>query len=185
MKTKFLMIAVDRYAGQDFIRKLTQKTRPLTEGDVRDIHRVLYCDKSSDAGKYTYCDLCVKIKSGLHLFSPVAEIAVLMSDFGKWLGSAPDNPDTAFEAHRRLVNIHPFVDGNGRTARYLMNIVLIRGEFPPIHIRRPEDHSHYKDLVQEARESEQGIKNFNNLLYDRLDAALKDEDLALRSGAGR
>ena len=61
-----------------------------------------------------------------------------MGDFAAWLALAPDTPHTAFTAHRRLVDIHPFNDGNGRSARLLMNLILIRGGYPPVAVR-PED----------------------------------------------
>ena len=44
-----------------------------------------------------------------------------------WLSQADPTPANAFEAHYRLVSIHPFSDGNGRTARLLMNLLLLRG----------------------------------------------------------
>ena len=55
--------------------------------------------------------------SGRHHFPPPAEVPALMGDFAQWFGAAPATPETAFAAHRRLVEIHPFNDGNGRTAR--------------------------------------------------------------------
>jgi hypothetical protein len=60
-----------------------------------------------------------------------------MGDFAGWLAAAPDTPETAITAHRRLVEIDPFNDGNGRTARLLMNLVLIRGSYPPVAAGRP------------------------------------------------
>jgi Fic family protein len=58
-----------------------------------------------------------------------------MDDFAAWFAQASDTPETAFTAHRRLVDIHPFNDGNGRTARLLMNLILIRGGYPPVAVR--------------------------------------------------
>ena len=54
-----------------------------------------------------------------------------MGDFAVWLQAARTPPANAFEAHRRLVEIHPFNDGNGRNARLLMNLILARAGFPP------------------------------------------------------
>ena len=77
---------------------------------------------------------------------------------------------SAFTAHRRLVDIHPFNDGNGRTARLLMNLILIRGGYPPVAVR-PEDRLDYIRALQQAQAG-QGLEGFNNLLYVRLDATL-------------
>ncbi len=57
-----------------------------------------------------------------------------MGDLGRWLALAPATAATAIAAHERLVSIRPFADGNGRTARLLMNLVLLRGGYPPIVI---------------------------------------------------
>jgi Fic family protein len=101
-----------------------------------------------------------------------------MGDFAKWLTAAPDEPDSAFEAHRRLVDIHPFNDGNGRTARLLMNLILIRSGYPPIAVR-PEDRAAYIRSLQQAQAG-QGTESFNNLLYERLDATLGEYLSALK-----
>ncbi len=109
-------------------------------------------------------------ETGRHHFPSPAEIPALMGDFATWLGSAPDSPETAFDAHRRLVEIHPFNDGNGRTARLLMNLVLLRGGYPPVAVR-PEDRLGYIQALQ-ADQAGQGPGAFNRLLYERLDATL-------------
>ena len=95
-----------------------------------------------------------------------------MGDFARWLGSAGDHPQAAFSAHRRLVDIHPFNDGNGRVARLLMNLILIRGGYPPVAVR-PEDQLEYIRSLQEAQ-AERGTEGFDLLLYQRLNAALDD-----------
>jgi Fic family protein len=69
-----------------------------------------------------------------------------------------------------LVDIHPFNDGNGRTARLLMNLILIRGGYPPIAVR-PEDRLSYIRALQQSQ-ARQGTESFDTLLYERLDATL-------------
>jgi Fic family protein len=95
-----------------------------------------------------------------------------MGDFAAWVATAPDAPETAFTAHRRLVDIHPFNDGNGRTARLVMNLVLIRAGYPPIAVR-PEDRLDYIRSLQQAQAG-QGAESFDGLLYRRLDATLDE-----------
>jgi cell filamentation protein, protein adenylyltransferase len=93
-----------------------------------------------------------------------------MGDFAAWLAPASNTPETAFDAHRHLIDIHPFNDGNGRTVRLLMNFVLIRGGYPPVAVR-PEDRLEYIRSLQEEQAGG-GANNFNALLYRRLDATL-------------
>lgn len=76
--------------------------------------------------------------AGRHAFPSPDELPALMADFAAWLAAAKATPESAFLAHRRLVDIHPFNDGNGRTARLIMNLLLIRGGYPPVAVR-PED----------------------------------------------
>ena len=95
-----------------------------------------------------------------------------MGDFAAWLATAPDTPEAAFAAHLRLVEIRPFNDGNGRTARLLMNLILIRGGYPPVSIR-PVDRPAYIAALQDP-------EAFDDFLYERLDAILTDYLDALR-----
>jgi Fic family protein len=101
-----------------------------------------------------------------------------MGEFAVWLAAAPNTPDTAFTAHSRLVEIHPFNDGNGRTARLLMNLVLIRGAYPPVAVR-PEDRLDYIRSLQQEQAG-QGADALNALLYRRLDATLGEYLSALQ-----
>ncbi|HVC62484.1 MAG TPA: Fic family protein [Acetobacteraceae bacterium] len=110
--------------------------------------------------------------TGRHSFPSPAEVPALMGDFVRWLGGAPATPETAFIAHRRLVDIHPFNDGNGRTAWLLMNLVLIRGFYPPVAVR-PQDHPAYLKTLQDAQAG-QSDAGFNRLLYQRLDATFDE-----------
>jgi Fic family protein len=78
------------------------------------------------------------------------------------------------------VNIHPFNDGNGRTARLVMNLILIRGGYPPVAVR-PEDRLDYIRGLQEEQAG-QGTERFNALLYNRLDATLREYLSASQEG---
>ena len=49
-------------------------------------------------------------------------------------------------AHYKLVDIHPFVDGNGRTSRLIMNLILLRGGYPPIMILKEQRDKYYDAL---------------------------------------
>jgi Fic family protein len=95
-----------------------------------------------------------------------------MGDFARWLGTTAATPEVAFAAHRRLVDIHPFNDGSGRTARLLMNLILIRGGYPPVAVG-PQDRPRYAAALQQAQAG-RGDAAFKGLLYERLDATLEE-----------
>ena len=93
-----------------------------------------------------------------------------MADFCNGLAAAADTPQTAFDAHRRLVAIHPFNDGNGRTARLLMNLILLRAGYPAIAVR-PEDRPVYIAAL-EAAQRDGDNAGFDLLMFRRLDKTL-------------
>ena len=76
----------------------------------------------------------------------------LMSEFIQWLNTSSElHPiELAAEAHYRLVTIHPFVDGNGRTARLLMNMILLMHGYPAAIIRK-RDRLSYIAALEEAQ----------------------------------
>ena len=165
--------ALDHYDAIRYVRELACQKAALTESDVRNLHRLVMQRSRPDiAGRYADLPRYVRTETGRHAFPSPAEIPALMGDLAAWLGTVDDRPDTAFTAHRRLVDIHPFNDGNGRTGRLLMNLILIRGGWPPVAVR-PEDRLEYVRSLQEAQGGK-GTEKFYGLLYRRLDATLAE-----------
>lgn len=144
---------------------------PITESDLRNLHALVVAKSNPDiAGRYADRPRYVNTDAGIHGFPPPIEVPALMEAFCGWLASRGDGPAAAFEAHLRLVGIHPFNDGNGRTARLLMNLILARSGYPPIAIR-PEDRPAYLAALETAQRGE-GDLAFKNLLLARLDQTL-------------
>ncbi len=172
--------ALDHYDAIRYVRELARQDTPLTESDVRNLHKlVMQRSAPATAGRYTDLPRYVRIETRRYSFPLPAEIPALMGDFARWLGTALNTPETAFTAHRRLVDIHPFNDGNGRTARLLMNLILIRGSYPPLAVL-PEDRLEYIRRLQQEQAG-QGAESFNALLYWRLDATLGEYLSALEA----
>ncbi len=170
--------ALDHYDAIRYVRELARQTAPLTESDLRNLHRLVMQRSAPEvAGRYADLARYVRMETGRHTFPTPAEIPSLMGDFANWLGPEPATPGTAFMAHLRLVDIHPFNDGNGRTARLLMNLILIRGGYPPISVR-PEDRLAYLHSLQQSQAG-QGTESVSRLLYQRLDATLDEYVSAL------
>ncbi len=163
--------ALDHYDAIRYVRELAKEKTPLTESDVRNLHRLVVQRSRPDiAGRYADLARYVRTDTGRYEFPSPAEIPALIGDFARWLAAAPDAPPSAFTAHRRLADIHPFNDGNGRTARLLMNLILIRGGYPPIAVR-PEDRPEYIRALQQSQAGH-GSESFDNLLHGRLDETL-------------
>ena len=152
-----------------YVRALAAVDAPIREGDIREIHRlVLARADPEEAGRYSRHQRAIA-GSPLMLPSP-AEIPALMGDLAAWLASAPASHETAFEAHYRLVTVHPFSDGNGRAARLLMNLLLLRAGYPPVVIG-PEERVAYLDALQ-ARQLRDDAEPWRTFMAARLDASL-------------
>jgi Fic family protein len=95
-----------------------------------------------------------------------------MADFAKWLEAEMPSADVAFDAHLRLVAIHPFAGGNGRTARLLMNLILIRAGYPPIAVR-PADRMTYLDALENHSANGQA-DGFHTLMWRRLNETMTE-----------
>jgi Fic family protein len=103
-----------------------------------------------------------------------------MKAFGEWLAAPKLTPAGSFEAQYRLVAIHSFGDGNGLTARLLMNLLLLREGYPPVAVRA-EDRKEYLDTLQHAS-LQDDLEGFQIFMHQRLDATLEEYLSALQSG---
>ena len=171
--------AVGHFEALRYVHDLARQAEPLREADMRNLHRLVMQRADPDAaGRYADQGRYVETDQGRHNFPSPAEVPAQMGDFVQWLGSASAIPETAFTAHRRLVEIHPFNDGNGRTARLVMNLVLLRSGFPLVAVR-PQDRSEYIGALQDAQGG-RGSARLDQLVYERLDATLGDSLSALQ-----
>jgi Fic family protein len=141
------------------------------EQTVRELHRRIVARSQPEIGG-AYSTLPRRIAGSAVIFPNPAKVPVLMKDFGEWLEPAAANSENAFDAHFRLVAIHPFADGNGRTARLLMNLLLIRAGYPPVAVR-PEDRKAYLDALEKASTRSE-MNAFMILMLERLDATLDE-----------
>lgn len=110
------------------VKELAQAETIIAAKDVLSIHQlVLRGIENSYAGKYR--NVQVMIKGSTHLPPAPYLVEKQMEDFFYWYH---ENRKTlhpvllAAEMHERLVTIHPFIDGNGRTSRLLMNLILLQ-----------------------------------------------------------
>ncbi|MFN8445167.1 MAG: Fic family protein [Caldilineaceae bacterium] len=140
--------AVNHAQALDFIGTLVAKTRQeLSESDILDIHKlILQSIDNVNAGRYRR--VAVRIAGSTVIMPNWAKVPDLMTDFYEWLHSdLGQHPILiAADAHYKFVSIHPFVDGNGRTARLLINLLLMQTGYPPALIRNEERHRYINSL---------------------------------------
>lgn len=116
--------------------------------DILEIHkRVIGHVDPIEAGIFRQTQVYV----GDYIPPHPGHIDVLMDRFLTWLNDANTlmmHPvRMAALAHYKLVYIHPFTDGNGRTSRLLMNWILMQNGFPPVIIRKQDRQTYYNHLV--------------------------------------
>jgi Fic family protein len=163
--------AVDHYDALQWMRRLAAEDKAIDEATVRELHRrIVYRSQPEIGGIYS--TLPRRIAGSPVVFPNPAKIPQLMEEYGAGLAKAGPEPAAAFDAHFRLVAIHPFADGNGRTARLLMNLMLLRAGYPPVAVR-PEDRKTYLDALEHASMRED-LAPFQTFMHERLDATLAE-----------
>ncbi len=158
----------------DFFESLASDSDPITETDVRQVHQLILKGISdSDAGRYRTADVMITGSA----FAPTEphDVPREMRDLGEWVqkatvGGFDCSPVIlAAAAHARFAQIHPFIDGNGRTARILMNLLLMRNGYPIAVITRDERQRYYESL-EESQTS--NLTPFLSLVIDDVSEAL-------------
>jgi Fic family protein len=153
----------------DYVEELSRKKiTELRRTDIFNIHLIMLQGiDPKNAGKYRTVPVYVLLKDGSrHVFCDPLLIADEMDSFFNWLFAEKDGHSLiiAAEVHTRFVSIHPFVDGNGRTMRLLMNLILLQNGYVPAIIKN-KDRSGYLDAIESWQNNNE--KNvFYNILAD-------------------
>ncbi|MFH7015316.1 Fic family protein [Flavobacterium sp. FlaQc-47] len=120
--------AINHHEAIGFIKDLMQRNVSLNERDLLSIHNlILRGIIPEDAGRYRKVQ--VMIKGSTHMPPQPFLVAKQMEDYFIWyeINKSKLHPIIlAAEMHERLVTIHPFIDGNGRTSRLVMNLILLQ-----------------------------------------------------------
>ena len=137
----------------DYIEELACKLKSeLRRTDIFNIHSIILKGiDPKNAGKYRTVPVYVNQKNCTkHIFCDPLLITDEMDAFFAWLiGENTEHPAIiAAEAHTRFVSIHPFIDGNGRTARLLMNLILLQNGYVPAIIKNA-DRVKYLDALEQ------------------------------------
>lgn len=132
----------------DWLKENSNKpARRISGQDILKIHELLLTGiDETNAGRYR--SIPVRVAGSLVVFPNALKVPDRMTELIRWLQTEKDlHPaELAAQAHYKLVTIHPFVDGNGRTARLLMNLILMRMGYPPAVIRKENRLVYIKSL---------------------------------------
>lgn len=175
--------ATNHAKALDFIMALVQSdAHAITESDILRIHQMIL-KNIDDFNAGHYRSIPVRISGSNVILPNAAKVPDLMSDFARWLKEVEDDSIfVAAEAHYRLVTIHPFVDGNGRTARLLMNLILLMNGYPPAIIR-PQDRLSYISALEKGQLG--GSKDdYFNIIMRAIDRSLNIYLKAIKGETG-
>lgn len=124
--------AINHTHALEYVKDLATNKVEFTESVLFDIHKlILQGIDNAHAGKYRTVQ--VLISGARHVPPQPYLIQKQMEDFFIWYKENKDSLHPIIlsaELHERLVSIHPFIDGNGRTSRLLMNLILLQHGYP-------------------------------------------------------
>ena len=126
------------------------KDRDLMENDVLALYGIIFSGILENAGSFRKSQ--VFIEGSDYLPPPAFEVPVLIKELLEWLRKNPEElrpVEVAAVFHHRFVSVHPFDDGNGRVARLLMNLLLIKQGYP-FTVVRNYDRRRYYDTLKKA-----------------------------------
>ena len=156
----------------DFIEELS-KNKIITLRDIKDIHGLILRgidDKYADKFRDTLVG--VRLSDGrIRNFTEPLLLDEAMREFIVSLDNNHQHPIIrAAQAHYEFVTIHPFIDGNGRTARLLMNLILLQSGYPPAIIRIANRAEYI--LALETAQNDNQLDKFYQVICQAVDESI-------------
>jgi Fic family protein len=142
-----VLAAQNHPAALELIKDIAFSKRRIASSDMLAIHKALMSNIMGSAGEYRRGD--VQIVGAAFTPPPAHMVPSEVEELVQFINENPDELrpiELAAHAHYYLAWIHPFDDGNGRLARLLMNLLLLRGRYPAAVIKKV-DRKKYIDLL--------------------------------------
>ena len=118
----------------DYVKHLVSENVEISEKLIKDIHYLVLADKKDDRGVYRR--IPVRIMGAAHeVVQPYLIIPKMEELLERYKNSTEDIVTKLARFHIEFEDIHPFIDGNGRTGRLLINLELMKAGYPPIDIK--------------------------------------------------
>ena len=169
------------------IQKIGRGDLRLTENRIKEIHKAIIFDEKDMPGQFKNLNNYIYNYAGERFdFTPKEETINALNTLTNWLDnelkainknkSKKTIPEIAFDYHLRFLTIHPFLDGNGRTGRILLNLILIAHGYPPIIIRTEEKEAYGKHIAHAQQYEENPMPLYQmlgNLLIRSCETCIK------------
>ena len=168
------MEAVGHIEAFEFVSELVKNNVPISESVIKQIHYLVLADKKEDRGVYRRVP--VRIMGAQH--EPVQPylIAPKMEELLRTFAVSTEHIVTKLARfHIEFEGIHPFIDGNGRTGRLLINLELMKAGYPPIDIKFTDRITYYNAFDEyHVKHNLSAMENlFAGYINARLDMYLK------------
>lgn len=136
------MEAVGHKEAFEFVGELVKNNVPISESVIKQIHYLVLADKKEDRGVYRRVP--VRIMGAQHTPVQPYLIAPKMEELLRNFVESTEHIVTKLARfHIEFEGIHPFIDGNGRTGRLLVNLELMKAGYPPIDIKFTDRIAYY------------------------------------------
>ncbi len=165
--------AINHRDAIHFVEELLQQNAPLSAWQIKSLHQLIL-KNIDDKNAGIYRKINVTISGAEHVPPDALHVESEMNRFIDWYqNQAPAlHPvERAARVHADFVKIHPFVDGNGRTARLLMNLELMKSGFPPAVLPVEKRLEYYEAL--DCAHTKNDYRPFLVLMADVVESAFK------------
>ena len=126
-----------------YVVSLVSTKVPISERVIREIHSLVLINRPEDKGVYRR--IPVKIMGAHH--EPPTALSCPLFRWSGWLRNCPHDSrhriETAALFHLNFEGVHPFIDGNGRTGRLILNLMLMQAGYPPIDVKFSDRRKYY------------------------------------------
>ncbi len=166
--------AVNQRAALDYIKNIVQEESPISIHKTMKIHAMILC-RISDPWAGRFRNVPVRITGSRHVPPNHALVAEEMDrvfeQYNESIRKGEHPIVRASNLHQGMVDVHPFVDGNGRTARLLLNLELMRNGYPLTVIpSATEKRIAYYEALEASREN--GSNAFVEFVIEIVDQML-------------
>ena len=168
------MEAVGHKEAFDFVSELVKEKCEINERVIKQIHYLVLADKKDDRGVYRR--LPVRIMGAAHEpVQPYLIVPKMEELLRNYLASEEHIVTKLARFHIEFEGIHPFIDGNGRTGRLLVNLELMKAGYPPIYIKFTDRIAYYNAFDEyHVKHNLKAMESlFAKYINERLDIYLK------------
>ena len=167
------MEAIGHKEAFEFVSELVKKNEPISESIIKQIHFLVLADKKDDRGVYRRVPVLIMgaKHEPVQPYLIIPKMEQLMIDYAE---SSENIVTRLARFHIEFEGIHPFIDGNGRTGRLLVNLELMKAGFPPIDIKFTDRMAYYDAFDKYNTKHDIGAmeKLFAGYINERLDMYL-------------